>query len=153
MTALLDELLRRLPDDRVQSDPDVVSAYSQDRAAFVDAGTAAVLVSPRTTDEVVAAVRAAAACDAVIVPRGAGTGLTGAANATDGCLVLSMHKMDQVLDIDTTNRSCRVQPGVINADLKRAVAEAGSTTRRIPPRSRCRASAATSRRMRAGCAA
>ncbi len=48
-----------------------------------------------------------------------------AANAVDGCMVLSVHRMDAILDIDTTNRMARVQPGVINAELKRAVAEFG----------------------------
>lgn len=125
MADLLAELLERLPADRVQTDPDVVAAYGQDRAIFEAAGTAAILVSPRSTEEVVAAMSAAAAVGAVVVPRGAGTGLTGAANAIDGCLMLSLHTMNSVLEIDTINRWCRVQPGVINADLKRAVAAHG----------------------------
>ena len=109
----------------MQTDPDVVAAYSQDRAVFEESGTAAILVVPRSTDEVVAAVEAANAADVPIVPRGAGTGLTGAANASDGCVVLSLHRMNEILEIDTTNRTCRVQPGVINSDLKRAVTEHG----------------------------
>ncbi len=119
------ELLRRLPADRIQTDPDVVAAYAQDRAIFEKGGTAALLVSPRSTDEVVAAVQAAVAADAIIVPRGAGTGLTGAANAIDGCLMLSLHRMNEVIDIDPVNRMTRVQPGVINSDLKAAVAAHG----------------------------
>lgn len=123
--SLLDELQARLPADRIQTDPDVVAAYSQDRAVFEAAGVAAVLVSPRSTDEVVAAVHAAKAANAIIVPRGAGTGLTGAANAIDDCLMISLHNMKEILEVDTVNRWCRVQPGVINADLKRAVDEHG----------------------------
>ncbi|MEZ5261658.1 MAG: FAD-binding protein [Acidimicrobiales bacterium] len=57
--------------------------------------------------------------------RGAGTGLTGAANAVDGCVLLSMHRMREVLEIDTTNRMVRVQPGLLNAELKEAVAAHG----------------------------
>lgn len=123
--ALLDGLAERLPADRVQADPDVVAAYAQDRAVFESAGTAAVLVLPTSTEEVVATVEVARAAGVPIVPRGAGSGLTGAANAVDGCILLSLHRMDRVLDIDTTNRMVRTQPGVINADLKRAVAEHG----------------------------
>lgn len=123
--SLLDELQARLPADRIQVDPDVVGAYSQDRALFERPGTAAVLVTPRSTAEVVAAVQAAAAAGASVVPRGAGTGLCGAANAVDGCLMISLHKMDQILEIDTANRMARVQPGVINADLKAAVDAVG----------------------------
>lgn len=123
--SLLEELQARLPADRIQADPDVIEAYSNDRAAFEQSGTAALLVVPRSTEEVVAAIEAANAADVPIVPRGAGTGLTGAANASDGCLMLSMHRMNEILEIDTTNRTCRVQPGVINTDLKVAVAEHG----------------------------
>ena len=122
---LLDELRARLPHDRIQADPDVVAAYGQDRALFERPGTAAVLVTPHTTEEVSAAVQAAAAAGVAVVTRGAGTGLTGAANAVDGCLVLSVHRMNRVLDIDVANRMARVQPGVLNAELKRAVAEVG----------------------------
>jgi len=122
---LLEELQRRLPPESIQADVDVIEAYSQDRAVFESAGTASILVMPASTEEVVAAVEAAVAANVPIVPRGAGTGLTGAANAVDGCMVLSLHRMNAIVDIDTTNRTCRVQPGVINIDLKNAVAEHG----------------------------
>ena len=124
-TTMHDELAARLPADRTQADPDVVAAYGQDRALFERPGTAAVLVSPRSTAEVVATVAAARAAGVPIVPRGAGTGLTGAANAVDGCIMVSLHAMDEVLEIDTANRWARVQPGVVNADLKKAVAAHG----------------------------
>jgi glycolate oxidase len=122
---IYDELAARLPADRIQTDRDVIDAYRQDRAVFEGAGSAAILVNPRSTEEVVAVVEAAKAADVPIVPRGAGTGLTGAANAVDGCVMISLHRMDEVLEIDTTNRMARVQPGVINADLKAAVAAVG----------------------------
>jgi glycolate oxidase len=122
---VLAALRTRLPEDRFQTDADVLAAYAQDRAVFERAGTAAVLVSPRSTAEVVAAVEAAVAADVPIVPRGAGSGLTGGANAVDGCVVLSLHRMDRVLEVDVTNRMARVQPGVVNRDLKRRVAQDG----------------------------
>lgn len=125
MAGLIDELRARLPDDRLQTDADVVAGYAQDRAVFESAGTADVLVVPRSTEEVVAAVEAAIAADVPIVPRGAGSGLTGGANAVDGCVVLSLHRMDEILDVDVTNRMARVQPGVINGDLKARVAQDG----------------------------
>jgi len=122
---LLEELTARLPAECIQVDPDVVEAYSQDRAIFESKGRAEILVMPRTTEHVVAAVQAANVANVPIVPRGAGTGLTGAANASDGCVVLSMHRMTDIIEIDETNRWCRVQPGVINSDLKQAVAAKG----------------------------
>ena len=125
MSALSRELRARLDDDRIQDDPDVVAAYSQDRAVFERAGRADVLVMPRTTDEVVAALAAARAVGAPVVTRGAGSGLCGGANAVDGCVILSLHRMNRVIDIDPANRMARVQPGVLNGDLKRAVAAHG----------------------------
>ncbi len=125
VNGLLAELEARLPADCIQLDRDVIDTYSQDRAIFEDRGTASVLVMPRDTAQVVAAVEAANAADVPIVPRGAGTGLTGAANAVNGCMMLSLHRMNQILEIDTANRLCRVQPGVINADLKAEVATHG----------------------------
>ncbi|MDG2025114.1 MAG: FAD-linked oxidase C-terminal domain-containing protein [Actinomycetota bacterium] len=120
---LLLELEARLDPECIQSDVDVIAAYAQDRAVFEGAGSAAVLVMPRSTAEVLATVEAATSAGVPIVPRGAGTGLTGAANATDGCVLLSLHRMNQILEIDVINRMCRVQPGVINSDLKDAVAK------------------------------
>ena len=125
VTDLLEALRARLDDDCIQTDPDVVLAYAQDRAIFEHAGAAAVLVMPRSTAEVVAAVDAARAVGAPIVTRGAGSGLCGGANAVDGCVLLSLHRMNRVLDVDTTNRLARVQPGVLNGELKRVVAGHG----------------------------
>lgn len=114
-----------LPADRLELDPDVVAGYAQDRCLFEPAGTAAVLVTPRSTAEVVATIEAARAAGLPVVTRGAGTGLCGGANAVDGCVLLSVHRMDAILSIDTVNRMARVQPGVLNGDLKRAVASHG----------------------------
>jgi glycolate oxidase len=122
---LLNELRARLPDDCIQTDPDVVRAYAQDRAVFEQAGVAAVVVMPRATADVVATLEAARAAGAPVVTRGAGTGLCGGANAVDECVVLSLHRMNAIVSIDTANRMARVQPGVLNGDLKRAVAEHG----------------------------
>src|SRR6185369_8722811 len=60
-----------------------------------------------------------------VVTRGAGTGLSGGANATDGCLLLDLSRMNRILDIDPENLTAVVQPGVVNDDLKAAVAEHG----------------------------
>src|SRR5690606_16189731 len=65
-----------------------------------------------------------------VVPQGARTGLAGGANAIDGAVVLSMTAMDQILEVDRTNRIAVVQPGVVNAVLAKALAEHGL---RFPP--------------------
>jgi glycolate oxidase len=60
-----------------------------------------------------------------VVPQGARSGLSGGANAIDGCIALSLHAMDRILEIDAANRIAVVQPGVLNATLSRAVLEEG----------------------------
>ncbi len=122
---LVDALIAGLPDGRVQTDVDVLQAYAQDRAIFEKAGVPLVLVGPHSTGEVATALRIAAEHQAIVVPRGAGTGLTGGANAITGCVIVSMHNMREILEIDTINRTARLQPGVINRDLKEAVAAHG----------------------------
>jgi glycolate oxidase len=59
------------------------------------------------------------------VARGAGTGLSGGANAVVGGVVLDLSWMRDVVEIDADNLLCVVQPGVVNNDLKAAVAEHG----------------------------
>jgi glycolate oxidase len=92
---------------------------------FCPAGMPAAVVLARETADVQEAVRVAAGHGVAIVPQGALTGLSGAANALDGCVVVSTMKMDRVLQIDVANRLVVTQPGVLNADLSRAVAELG----------------------------
>ncbi len=56
-----------------------------------------------------------------VVPRGAGTGLAGGANGTDGAIVLSVAGMDRILEISPEDELAVVEPGVINADLNAAL--------------------------------
>ena len=60
-----------------------------------------------------------------VVPRGAGSGVSGGAIAVDGALTVVITRMDRILEIDSGEPAAVVQPGVINADLGRAVAEHG----------------------------
>src|ERR1700744_487470 len=122
---LVSALSRGLPDGRLVIDPDVLAAISHDDAEWAPAGRAVAGVRARTEDEVRHVVRACAEFRAPVVPRGAGTGLSGGANATDGCVVLDLSRMNQVLEIDQENMTCVVQPGVVNNDLKAAVAAHG----------------------------
>jgi glycolate oxidase len=125
-TALLVEALSRVvPTDRLVVDNDVLASLSHDEAEWAPVGHAAVGLRARSEVEVAAAVRVCAELGVPVVARGAGTGLSGGANAVDGCLVLDLSKMDQVLEIDAENLLCVVQPGVVNNDLKAAVAEHG----------------------------
>ncbi|MGH3208664.1 MAG: FAD-binding oxidoreductase [Trebonia sp.] len=122
---LITALGRGLPDGRLVIDPDVLAAISHDEAEWAPTGAAVAGVRPRTEDEVRHVVRTCAEFGAPLVPRGAGTGLSGGANATDGAVMLDLSRMNQVLEIDRDNMTCVVQPGVVNNDLKAAVAAQG----------------------------
>ncbi|MFF7153752.1 FAD-linked oxidase C-terminal domain-containing protein [Streptomyces sp. NPDC008139] len=122
---LITALRGGLPPEAVLTDPDVVAAYSQDMASFSAVGTPAAVVLARSTEDVQHVMRTATAHRAPVVPQGARTGLSGGANAMDGCIVLSLVKMDRILEIDTVDRIAVVEPGVVNAVLSRAVGEHG----------------------------
>ncbi|MFF9058541.1 FAD-binding oxidoreductase [Streptomyces sp. NPDC014882] len=122
---LLDRLLDGLPAEAVLTDPDVTASYAHDMASFCPAGTPAAVVLPRTVEQVQHVLRTATELRVPVVPQGARTGLSGAANASDGCLVLSLTKMDRILEISPVDRVAVVEPGVVNAALSRAVGEHG----------------------------
>jgi glycolate oxidase len=114
-----------LPARRLLTDPDVMAGYSQDEAEWAPHGRPAAVVRASCTAEVAAAVGACAALGVPVVPRGAGTGLSGGANAVDGCVVLSLEGMRDIVEIDAGERLAVVQPGVVNDELRAAVAEHG----------------------------
>lgn len=117
-------LIAELPDGTVVTDPDILQSYRQDRAADPSAGTPMTVVRPRRTEEVQAVLRWAGAHRIAIIPRGMGTGLSGGATALDGSVVLSTEKMRDIA-VDPVTRTAVVQPGLLNAEVKKAVAEYG----------------------------
>ncbi|MFJ7528486.1 glycolate oxidase [Streptomyces sp. MnatMP-M77] len=125
MSDLLERLRAGLPPEALITDPDVTASYAHDMASFCEAGTPAVVVLPRTVEQVQHVMRTATALRVPVVPQGARTGLSGAANASDGCIVLSLVKMDRILEISPVDRIAVVEPGVVNAVLSRAVNEHG----------------------------
>lgn len=125
MGDLIERLRAGLPAGAILTDPDVTASYAHDMASFCPAGAPAVVVQPRTVEEVQHVMRTATALRVPVVPQGARTGLSGAANASEGCVVLSLTRMDRVLEIDPVDRVAVVEPGVVNAALSRAVAEHG----------------------------
>src|ERR1700689_1324168 len=96
----LDELAAALPDGRVSTDPDIVDAYRRDQTTAVTPGNARCLGSTRGTEEVAATVRWAAEHRVPVVPRGGGTGLAGGAAAVDGCVILSLARMNSIVELD-----------------------------------------------------
>ncbi|HEY8374204.1 MAG TPA: FAD-linked oxidase C-terminal domain-containing protein [Pseudonocardiaceae bacterium] len=122
---LLTELRAAVGEDGVLTDADVVASYQRDMMPLAPAGAPLAVVFPTSTEQVQAVVRACAAARVPIVPRGAGSGLSGAANAVDGCVVLVTTRMNRILEIDPDNRLAVVEPGVVNLDLRKAVEKHG----------------------------
>ena len=122
---LLDELRAAVGADGVLTDADVTAGYARDMMPLAPAGSPLAVVLPRDTAAVQAAVRLCAAHRIPIVPRGAGSGLTGAANAIDGCVVLCLARMNKIIEVDADNRLAVVEPGVVNLELREAVEKRG----------------------------
>ncbi|WP_066910289.1 FAD-binding oxidoreductase [Millisia brevis] len=122
--ARLDALVDRLPDGMVVTDPDIIEGYRRDRAADPDAGVPLAVVRPTTTEHVRIALRWANEHTIAVVPRGAGTGLSGGASAVEGGIVLTTERM-RALAVDPVTRTATVGPGLLNAEVKAAVAEHG----------------------------
>ena len=117
-------LAAQLPDDAVVLDAVRMEKYRRDRADDPGAGMPLAVVRATSTEDVQTAVRFAAAHGIPVVPRGAGSGLSGGATAVDGCIVLSLERMRGVR-IDAATRVAYVEPGLMNAELKAAAAEHG----------------------------
>ncbi len=124
-TSLLDLLTGSLPGDRVVTDPDVIATYHHDEAEWAPHGEPLAVARPRTAEEVQAIVRACMVHETPVVARGAGTGLSGGANATTGCVILALDAMDSIREIDQLERYAVVEPGVVNDHLRAACAETG----------------------------
>jgi glycolate oxidase len=122
---LLAELRRELGSGAVSVDSDVAAGYSRDMMPLAANGIPLAVVFPEITEQVQAVVRLCAEAKTPVVPRGAGSGLSGAANAIDGCVMVVLTKMNRILEIDAGNRLAVVEPGVINADFRAAVEKQG----------------------------
>ncbi|MFW5899291.1 MAG: FAD-binding oxidoreductase [Jiangellaceae bacterium] len=125
MADVVTALRAGIPDGSVLDDPDRMDSYRYDRALFCPAGMPAAVVLARERAHVEHTLRVASELGVPVVPQGARSGLSGAANAIDGCIVLSLEKMDRIVEIDPANRISVVEPGVMNATFSRAVGEHG----------------------------
>ncbi|MEZ0053361.1 glycolate oxidase [Mycobacterium sp. MAA66] len=118
------ELIGQLPEGTVLTDVDLVEAYRRDAAADPNAGRPLAVIRAGSTEDVQAVLRWASVHHIPVVPRGAGSGLSGGATAVDGGMILSTERM-QGICIDPATRTAVVQPGVMNAEVKRAAAQHG----------------------------
>lgn len=121
---LVAELRQLLGQDGVITEPGALLVYESDGLMAYRKKPRAVVL-PRSTDDVAAVLRILSRDGIPFVPRGAGTGLSGGALALEGAVLLSMARMDQILELDPANRRARVQPGVVNVNLSALAAPHG----------------------------
>ncbi|MGU3423834.1 FAD-binding oxidoreductase [Microbacterium paraoxydans] len=96
-----------------------------DRSGHAAVGLPLAVVHAESVDDVQQTMRIASATRTPVVVRGAGTGLAGAANAGDGEIVLSLRRMDAVLEVRPDDLLAVVEPGILNADLNAHLAAQG----------------------------
>ncbi|MEU6259863.1 FAD-linked oxidase C-terminal domain-containing protein [Streptomyces sp. NPDC047043] len=118
-------LARDLPPDRLDTDPAALAAHTTDRSGTPAAGEPLAVVHARRTEDVTVTLRHAHALGVPVVPRGAGTGLSGGATAGQGALVLDLSRMNRILELSADDQLAVVEPGVITAELDRAAAAHG----------------------------
>jgi glycolate oxidase len=123
--AVLQAATSALDDGDVVTDPDRLASYRTDQSTSSEAGEPFAVAFPRTTAQVSALLAAAHAHRVPVVPRGAGSGLSGGANAVDGSLVVCVERMRDVLCVEPGDGYVETQPGVLNQELRDHVREHG----------------------------
>lgn len=120
---VLDRLRAIVGAAHVRTDPATLEAYGSD--ALKRDCVAEVVVAPDGVDQVSGVVKVCAAAGIPVVPRGGGTGYTGGAVPSHGGVVLSLERMNRILEIDQENLIAIVEPNVVTGDLQTAVEAVG----------------------------
>jgi glycolate oxidase len=123
METALQQLVATLG-DAVRTDPVTCENYRFDWSRDPTAGIPIAVARPADAAEVQTVIRWAADHRVPVVPRGAGSGLSGGSSAVSGSIVVSLERMRSI-EIDTAARVAIVEPGAFNADVKSAAAEHG----------------------------
>ena len=124
MDDAVQQLVDSLPQGVVVTTPAALDKYRYDWTRDPRVGMPVAAVRAETAEQVQTTVRWAARHGVGVVPRGAGTSLSGGSMAVDGCVVLSLERM-RAVEVDTTARVAVAEPGALNVEVKRAAAEHG----------------------------
>ena len=128
LKAITTDLLAKLraivgPENLITRDEDLL-VYECD-AFTLEKNAPQVVVLPRSTDEVAAVVKLCASEELPMIPRGAGTSLSGAVLAVEGGVMIALTRMNRVLEVDFENRRALVEAGCVNAWITQAVKSRG----------------------------
>ena len=121
---IIEALIKVLGKEYVHTDDEFLNTYGRDETENL-LYKPAVVVRPRTAQEISAIIKIANIENIPVTPRGAGTGLSGGALAIYGGICLSMERFNKILEIDERNLQATVEPGVINEEFQNAVKEMG----------------------------
>ncbi len=122
------DLIELLGSKNVSVDPDKISIYSRDEvpgAPWKDTCLAEVVVFPESTEQVASLVRYANERNIPLTPRGAGTGLSGGAVPAYRGILVSLERMNRILELDTVNFTITVEPGVVTSEINKCAKETG----------------------------
>ncbi len=122
---VLDDIAGSLDSGDIVTDPDIMGSYREDRSTGAVAGWPSAVLFPRTTAQVSAVMRTAFAHGVPVVPRGAGSGLTGGSHAIDGGLVVCVERMRDVHTVNVADGYVETEPGIFNTELREYVAQHG----------------------------
>lgn len=109
----------------ITEDSDILENYSWDQAGRIWGHMPDAVMRPENTEQVSSVMKIASRYRIPVTPRGAGSGLNGGAVPLAGGIVLSLERMNSILEIDHVNRVAIVEPGVVTNDLCRAASENG----------------------------
>jgi glycolate oxidase len=123
--SVIKELRGIVGKDNVHTSAEQVALYAYDATPFAPATRPDAVVFPGSADEVAALLQLANRARFPVVPRGAGSGLTGGARPVRGGVVVSTQRLNEIVKIDEENLQVVVQPGVVTEDLQDEVEAVG----------------------------
>ena len=121
--SIVNEFRSIVGDEWFLDTPEDLAVYSYD--GFLPEFEPDGVIVPENRDEISKIMMVANREKINIIPRGAGTNICGSSVAREGGIIIAFHRMSKILEIDPESMCAVVQPGVVNADLQKAVAGYG----------------------------
>lgn len=122
---LVDELAEIVGAENIKCDPEELEKYSHDETSGIEWQVPLAVVFPNSTEQVSMILKWANEKKVPVVPRGAGTGLSGGAVPVKGAIVLSFERMNRIIELDEKNMIVTVEPGVITGEIQKIAEEHG----------------------------
>lgn len=113
MQGLVKDLATLLGPTQILSQPEEMLAYANDATHYFKSRIPDAVVLPHTTEEVAKIMKYAFAKQIPVTPRGAGSGLAGGCTPVHGGIVMDLKRLNQIIEIDGSNMTARVETGVV----------------------------------------